>query len=357
MPLDRPRRPLSTDAALDEVKRRAAGLRRRRHRRIGGGAAAAAAAVIAVVLAFALPSRTPTSVNVTGPTPAPVAVSTTNVPRATNPAHRVTGVPSTTVPPTTVPARKVGAPPITSSGPGPGPTTTTTTTPPTTTTPSTTTMVTRAVPLVSCPTTFGAPPPHPTHQPSTATVTVPPPLADHVAVYTDTQGRMQIVAPRGWRCTADYGADSSGGVVAYPAGETVPANWGAGWHLAAGAGTEAVVGTETSACTSCTTGQACPLFTAAAQAFRRQLGRPCPTTRPRTESVSSVGSGLVIFEDPPGVAGDGLPSGGADPANGVMTYHSPSGDGSWLETCTLPSAETGVCTVSLNRWLADYGSR
>lgn len=348
MPLDRPRRPPSTDRArLDEIRRRAAALRRRRHRLIGGGAGAVVAAAVAVVLLLALPPASPTSVHVTGPGPAPTAV------------------PSTSVPGTTVPAGKAGRSPITSPATIAGPTTTTapttpttpTTTPPTTT-PPTTTMVAQAVPLVSCPTTFGiTPAPHPTSQPSTATVTLPPPLAGKVAVYTDSQGRMQVVAPEGWRCRADYGADGSGGVVAYPAGETVPSNWGAGWHLAAGAGTEAVVGTETSACTSCTTGQACPLFTAAARAFRSQLGRPCPGTRPPSETVSRAGSGVVIFRDPPGVAGDGLPSGGADPANGVMTYHSPSGAGSWLETCTLPAADTQLCTAGLNRWIADYGAR
>lgn len=39
---------------------------------------------------------------------------------------------------------------------------------------------------------------------------------------------MALVGPKGWHCSAMYGADGSGGIIVYPAGETVPQPGGAG---------------------------------------------------------------------------------------------------------------------------------
>jgi hypothetical protein len=214
------------------------------------------------------------------------------------------------------------------------------------------------LPVTLCPTTFGAPPPPMVALAPIMPAQVAPDQASQLGVYTDSRGIMKLVAPIHWACRADYGANGTGGVLVYLSGESPPPNWGAGWPLPAHSPIQAVVGFETSACAGCTNGQACPLFTAAALAFQSQFLRPCPGTKPPAEIVYPVnmGPGVVGFEDPPGTAGDGVPSGGAYPANGVMTYYGTNGVGSWRDTCTMPSSEQPLCTAALNNFLDSYGA-
>ena len=188
-------------------------------------------------------------------------------------------------------------------------------------------------------------------------VTVPGGSAAGLAVYTDTRGGMRLLGPRGWSCSAMYGADGSGGVVVSPPGEFVPSNWGAGWQLPAGSSVQAIIGSQTSACMGCGEGQACPLFGTAAKDFQANFQRPCPASRPTGETTTRLSSGVMAFADPAGVTGDGIPSGGRYAANGVMTYYPGNSAGSWVETCTLPAASKDVCTTTLNDFLASYGAR
>ena len=76
----------------------------------------------------------------------------------------------------------------------------------------------------------------------------------------------------------------------------------------------------------------------------------------RAEISTTTGSSEVGFEDPAGVAGDGLPSGGQEPANGVMLYMPKQGEpAASLATCTLPAPQHDVCTAVLNHFGALYG--
>jgi hypothetical protein len=155
---------------------------------------------------------------------------------------------------------------------------------------------------------------------------------------------MTVTGPRGWRCSALYGADGTGGVRVYPPG-------------AGSRGNEGIVAGETSACYGCTIGQACALFPAALRAYRSQYPGGCPVRRPRGETAIRLGPTVVAFEDPAGVKGEGALSGGPYPANGVMTYV-PGGDsGSYVETCTLPESFHSICTAILNDFVARYRSR
>jgi hypothetical protein len=154
-----------------------------------------------------------------------------------------------------------------------------------------------------------------------------------------------------------YGADGSGGVVVSPPGEFVPSDWGAGWELPADSSVQAIIGTQSSACMGCGEAQACPLFGTAAKDFQASFERPCPASRPTAETTTRLSAGVVAFADPAGVAGDGIPSGGRYPANGVMTYYSGNEAGSWVETCTLPAASKDVCTTTLDYFLASYRNR
>jgi len=47
---------------------------------------------------------------------------------------------------------------------------------------------------------------------------------------------------------------------------------------------------------------------AAVVAFVLVAGRACPDPRPTSEGVEQLGPGIVGFEDPPGLVGDGSPS-------------------------------------------------
>jgi hypothetical protein len=99
------------------------------------------------------------------------------------------------------------------------------------------------------------------------------------------------------------------------------------------------------------------LFPSAARAWHRIYGQACPAKRPAAETRVSIAAGIAAFEDPPGVKGDGQPSGGQYAANGVMTYHPSAPNGSWQATCTLPSSEKDVCTEVLDTFVSWYGQR
>ncbi len=203
-------------------------------------------------------------------------------------------------------------------------------------------LVTASVPVASCPTSLGIDRPA-VPLPRSRPVAVPKALAAGLTVYADNQGVMEVLGPKGWSCTAAIGADGSGGVTVYPpaAGPSSPV---------------AIIGSETSACVGCTISQACPLFPSAAKAYSSQFGQACPA-RPDAETVTPIATGIVAFQDPPGVKGDGQPSGGQYPANGVMTYHPSAPDGSWQETCTLPASKKNICTTALNTFVSWYGQR
>lgn len=213
---------------------------------------------------------------------------------------------------------------------------------------------TTRLPVVICPTTFGAPPPAKVVPlPRSLPVTGTEPMIRRLAVYTDTLGRMKLLAPRRWDCSALDAADGSENLVVHPVATKLTATTTT-WALPKASRAQAVVGTETSACIGCQEAQACPLFAAAARDYRSDYGQPCPERRPNNESVVPIGPGLVAFSDPSGVRGDGRPSGGRYPANGVMTYYRHSANGSWLETCVLPSAQKATCSVLLDNFTALY---
>jgi Domain of unknown function (DUF4850) len=252
---------------------------------------------------------------------------------------RIVATPTTT-PPTSLPPRH----------------STPATTAPTATSPSTTVPTTESASLsvVTCPTSFGYPTPTPATLPASVAVTIPRSLSGQLSVYSDTQGEMKLVGPSGWTCQALIGADGSEGEVVTEPGETVPPMWSGGWPLSPDSTVQAIMGSQSSACAGCTVGQACPLFSAAVTAYANEFGQSC-SSRPASEAVQPINSDIVSFEDPPGVTGDGIPSGGRNPSNGVMTYYPVNENGSWLETCTLPTTEKDLCTTTLNSFIAWYG--
>jgi len=187
---------------------------------------------------------------------------------------------------------------------------------------------------------------------------VPAGDASKLAVYSDDVGIMMLIAPATWTCHGLYGADGSGGLLISPAGESVPSDPDPGWHLSTSSSDEAIVGYETGGSPVQGAALACPLFPTAAAATSHLLGEGCPGTRPSQESVSISGTAgsEIEFEDPVGVAGDGIPSGGLNPANGVMLYLPAQGKASaYLATCTLSDAQRDLCTAVLDHFVGLYG--
>jgi hypothetical protein len=224
-----------------------------------------------------------------------------------------------------------------------------------TTTTTTTTAVTTAeeaatLPVVSCPTTFAITTPPPTVLiPASLTVDVPAALAHTLAVYVDSNSIMRLLAPKGWKCAASFGADGSGIFTIVPKGGPLPTGL-----QEPNSSDQAISATETGGSPVQAAGDACAYFPAAAAAAESDLGQGC-SPRPTSETVDPINSNVVAFEDPAGVKGSGDPSGGQYPANGVMTYSPTNEPGFYLDTCTLPQSDHVTCTAVLNDFVLQYG--
>jgi hypothetical protein len=67
--------------------------------------------------------------------------------------------------------------------------------------------------------------------------------------------------------------------------------------------------------------------------------------------VTRIAAYSVLFEDPPGVRGNGFPSGGPYPADSLLMVNAKTSSSSIAanqETCTLPRAQHALCTMILN---------
>jgi hypothetical protein len=151
-----------------------------------------------------------------------------------------------------------------------------------------------------------------------------------LAAYTNTQD--YLLGPQGMQCAGLIAADGGASVKVWPAGGAEPA-----MHSAS----EGLTLFLEPACASCKAENACPFF----RPFAQELGFPCKSVAPEGEQTSEPHTKLVLFTDPPGVAGSGWPSGGEYPANGFVGITA-SGE-VFRSTCTLPASEHSLCTASL----------
>ncbi len=233
-----------------------------------------------------------------------------------------------------------------------------TTTPAASPAPSVGAPVRTSLTVVACPTTRGVPGTPPARFPATISVPLPASLGQRLAYYSDdSRSLAPVMGPSGWDCGVGVGADGSTVVAVFPPAEA--SSFPAGNLFPrpfTGSTDQAVVAYTPSACQDCVYGLVCPLIPTA----DAQLGysQPCPTP-PAAERITWLSGSASIpvgptsvdrisFEDPPGVVGDGNPSGGPYPANGVINYrYGPEGSAASL-TCTLPTNEHQLCTEILN---------
>jgi hypothetical protein len=218
-------------------------------------------------------------------------------------------------------------------------------------------MVAASLPVIVCNTTSGVATTT-TSLPASVTVSVPTTNAQqgNLAVYSDAAGRLMLVGPlTGWTCAGSFGADGSGTLALTPVGTTLPAGVGTTWHLPAPSPIEAITAIESGGSAVQGATLACPLFGAAKTAMQQDLNKVCAPS-PTQEQALSASATEVAFRDPPSVAGVGFPSGGQNPANGVVLYQpKPSESSAYLATCTLPAAQQDLCTAVLNRFVTTFG--
>ena len=218
-------------------------------------------------------------------------------------------------------------------------------------------MVTASLPVVVCQTSTGVATTT-TSLPGSVSVSVPSSQAQHgnLAVYTDEAGRLMLVGPTvGWTCNGSFGADGSGLLALAPVGTAVPLS-GTTWHLPPSSTTQAIVAVESGGSPVQGAALACPFFTAAQAASAQNLGKGCAESNPSQERVVKTSAIQAGFEDPPGVAGAGYPSGGQNPADGVVLYQPrPTEATAYQATCTLTVAQHDLCSAVLNRFAATFG--
>jgi len=203
------------------------------------------------------------------------------------------------------------------------------------------TAYTARIPVVTCPTSFGLPDETMGPVPSTMTATVTAAVAAQVTFYGD--GTRTLLGPKGWHCEAAVGADGSSSMVITPPDQPTPTE-------SASPDWQAVTAFTGGACVGCIAAMACGLFPEAWTLFD-QPGLSCPAATPSGELVTRPMPQSAIFEDPPGVAGTGEPSGGRYRALGLMVFDPGTGAGgtgpdfpSVLKiTCTLPDAMAQIC--------------
>lgn len=193
--------------------------------------------------------------------------------------------------------------------------------------------------VLRCPTEYGVSEPAPS-VPAMVPVSSAA-AAGGLIAYTNTQ--VYLLGPRNMSCAGEVAADGGSQVIVWPQGDNRPAE-----HSASDGLTLRV----DPACAGCKAADACPFFTTLA----RELGFPCTSSIPAGESVSRPSPNLALFEDDPGVEGSGWPSGGSDPANGVVGIAGTSRENTvYRATCTLPSIQHSVCTTILNYVIGRYG--
>jgi hypothetical protein len=196
--------------------------------------------------------------------------------------------------------------------------------------------------VVRCHTTFGVTPGKLTLPSRVRVYGAAPSAASHLVAYTNTE--MFLIGPAGMACSGIVAADGGSQITVWSIGKAAPARHSAG---------EGLTLTLDPACASCRADDACPFF----RSFAAGLGFPCTSGVSAGERVDRLSSQVVYFTDAPGLAGDGWPSGGYFPADGLAGIRGSATSGTvFRTTCTLPMAKSAVCAISLLNVLRSYAT-
>jgi len=200
--------------------------------------------------------------------------------------------------------------------------------------------------VVACPTSYGLTQ-HPLPEyPATLQAALPARTARQVAYYTNSTRSVEpILAPAGWACSASIGADGSTSITVFPRGSSVTSS-------------QQVTAHDDSACQGCIYFSACPLVPHVSADLHETY--PGCTMHPARETVTflsgspavtTAGSDIIAYTDPPGVKGDGTASGGPNYARGILLFSwgavPGQGDRASAMTCTLPATRLRLCQAAL----------
>ncbi len=180
------------------------------------------------------------------------------------------------------------------------------------------TAVSTALPVVACRTDLALTPASP---PSSI---VPPTnlsgdAASRLSIYADTTGKLVVLAPRHWTCSATFGADGSGGLTASPTAKHAPF----------------VTASTDGGCAGCTTATVCTYFPDLAQPGTDCAPVPPATTifhpaRHLARYIRAGEEGVIIAQQLAGQTID------------------------WSERCRLPPANSSVCDTILTAFIHEH---
>jgi hypothetical protein len=193
--------------------------------------------------------------------------------------------------------------------------------------------------VVSCPAERAASAPTHPPVPTTMTATVTPDIAAMVSFYSS--GELTVLGPKDWRCTATVGPDGTARMAITPPAAPLPTA-----PATAPPDAQAVTAVQATTCVDCLVRMTCAFFPEAAR-----LGSgACASTIPPGEGVRRSMPRAVVFEDAPGTAGSGEPSGGTQRAVGLIVFDpgaaaggSRFGPSALKITCALPASMAAVC--------------
>jgi len=206
----------------------------------------------------------------------------------------------------------------------------------------------RPVTVVACHAAVGAEGVTPPPIPAQLSAVLTPEAASQLRFFSD--GFVTVLAPRAWRCAGLAAADGGLSLSVFPVRQPDPL--GAGRVPSNAAGVTVFVdytGHGPGAHLVCT------LFpgTRAAQLAAQTGG--CPRSAPR-ETVRRPSVDAARFDDPAGVRGVGVPSGGANRAVGAVVYPQPRPEPESVTvskvTCTAARATAALCPAIVDDFVS-----
>ena len=210
---------------------------------------------------------------------------------------------------------------------------------------STTSPSTR-IAVATCPTTYGVSGQVRGDVPTTEPVSLPKQLRKNLTLLTDSKRSLvPLLAPRGWHCSVQVGADGSSSLAVYP-GKKAPARSGV-------SNAEEIVATTDGACQGCIADTVCAYFVNA-QTQIGYTGSPCNTSKPKNErddyvsGSSSANHGQVDTYTPPSRRS-------RYGTYGVLRYllASQGGAEDAHETCALPRDRSTWCQYMIKEFVTD----
>ena len=198
-----------------------------------------------------------------------------------------------------------------------------------------------SVPVVACATTYGGYPPAPASLPATTREPfVSGSLASGLAAYVSADGSDSQLAPRGWICSASFGADGYYELSIHPLVDpSATVTLDGGFN---GPGIDMAAPLFPDAHTQCLS-----------QFAGMDTGQMCPGP-PAGEVLDRRSSRIVLFSDPPGVQGSAMIS-GAYTVLGAMTYSSPST--ATRVACAMPNSSRGQCLSIVDATVASWNGQ